>query len=465
MAERPDDPENPSNNDRLFRHVIESATGFAIFTLDPAGAVSTWNTGAERLLGFAEDEILGKSAAIIFTPEDRANRIPEFEMATALDSGRAEDERWHQRKDGSQFWGSGLMMSLGSGAEGFVKIMRDQTARRLAEERLARSEERFRGLVMNIPQLIFRTHANGERLWHSPQWESYTGLSEAASRDFGWLEAIHPEDRKPTLAAWSRAVELRGCDVEHRIRRASDGEYRWHQTRSEPVPETGIDAEWVGTSNDIHDLRALQDRQEVLLAELQHRSRNLLAVVHAMTRQTLRSSPTLEAFSAEFEGRLLALSRVQRLVSSCSRETVDLRSVIDAELLAHGGNGAGAISVDGPEVELPMSQIQTLALALHELVTNAVKYGAIGQEGARLSVRWAVEPAGAGRQVVLEWRESGVVMPDPTAPKRRGYGTELIERALPYQLKTETRFLFTPDGVHCTIIVPVEAEGAATGRP
>jgi PAS domain S-box-containing protein len=116
--------------------VLESASDYAIFTTDPAGLVTNWNAGAKNLLGWSEAEALGMDSRLIFTPEDRERGAPEAEMAKALAEGRAENERWHLRKDGSRFWGSGLLLPLrGTAAGGFLKVMRDETARREGDER------------------------------------------------------------------------------------------------------------------------------------------------------------------------------------------------------------------------------------------------------------------------------------------------------------------------------------------
>ena len=213
---------------------------------------------------------------------------------------------------------------------------------------------------------------------------------------------------------------------------------------------------------DIHDLRSVQDQQRVLVAELHHRTRNLLAVVQSIALQTLRTSASLEGFGDEFESRLQALSRVQGLLARADREAVDLRALVEAELEAHGDGGAdpGKVRVEGPPVALPAGFAQTLALALHELATNAVKYGALKQPAGRLVVTWAVE--GAGRRVLIEWWEGGVPMAEDAPPRRKGYGTELIEHALPYQLGAETRLEFGADGVRCAIVVPVETHRAGT---
>jgi PAS domain S-box-containing protein len=455
----------PGQPDRgeLFEQLVESATDFAIFTIDADGLITSWNIGSERVIGYSESEILSTTADVIFTQEDRAAGAPELERAKALREGRADDERWHLRKDGSVFWGSGLLMPLRRGG-GFLKIMRDRTEQHLAQARLAVSEERFRILATSIPQLVFRTRPSGARSWGSPQWEVYAGLSDADSREFGWLEAVHPDDRAATIEGWTHARRSRVYSVEHRIRRHADGAYRWHQTRALPaaIESGGREEEWVGTSTDIHELRGLQGRQQVLLAELQHRTRNLLALVQAIARRTLRGAGSFPEFIAVFENRLAALSRVQNLIASTRDDAIPLPAVIETELQAHIEGAQERISVAGPDIEIPTNAAQTLALAIYELATNAVKYGAIGQPQARLDVAWRVERQQKPVRVVLEWRESGVSMPDTTA-RRRGYGRELIERALPYQLGAETRIDFGATGVHCTIAVPMKGDSQREG--
>jgi PAS domain S-box-containing protein len=238
------------SSDELLRLVVESTTGFAIVSTDPRGLVTSWNVGAERLLGYAEDEIFGRSVDVIFVPEDRMVGAPDAERATAVAAGKAPDERWHLRKDGSRFWASGLLMPLADG-NGFVKIIRDLTDRRKAQERLEASEALFRLLATSIPQLVFRTKGNGERTWPSPQWIAFTGMPFDDNLGLGWLDAVHPDDRRTTMEAWNTARETGEYYAEHRIRRSTDGVFRWHQTQARPAADEGDDAaNWVGTSSD-----------------------------------------------------------------------------------------------------------------------------------------------------------------------------------------------------------------------
>jgi PAS domain S-box-containing protein len=449
------------SKEELFELVVQSSTDFAIFTMDANGMTTSWNLGAERLFGYAADEMLGRTSDVIFIPEDRAEGASKKERSEAHANGRAADERWHQRKDGSRFWASGLLMPLRGGDAGFVKITRDRTEQHQAGERLLESEQRFRLLATSIPQLVFLTRADGDRTWASPQWIAFTGLGFEASVGLGWLEAVHADDRVATQRAWQEARLKGEYYIEHRVRREADGEYLWHQTRAKPLEgQNGASSDWVGTMTDIDDLRGLQSRQTVLMAELQHRTRNLLSVVQSIANQTLRSSSTLEGFGTEFGSRLRALSRVQSLLARVEDQVIDLHALVTAELAAHSDSELTStkIRVAGPPVALPPTAAQALGLALHELTTNAVKYGALAQPTGKLEVTWELKAKKRTAEIALEWRESGVSMPAAGSPKRRGYGSELIERALPYQLSAKTQLEFGPDGVRCAILVPVSTE-------
>src|SRR5947209_601850 len=193
------------------------------------------------------------------------------------------------------------------------------------------------------------------------------------------------------------------------------------------------------------------------MAELQHRTRNLLSVVQAIANQTLRSSESLASFKSQFTSRLGAISRVQSLLSQVEHRAVDLHDLVTAELAAHSEPDLepNKIEVKGPAVALPATAAQAVGLALHELATNAVKYGALAHPGGRLEVRWELQEKKRIRELAINWSETGVSV---GTPKRKGYGRELIERALPYQLNAKTHLDFSPNGVRCEIVVPVQQE-------
>ena len=129
------------------RRIVENVVDYAIFTLDPDRSITGWSAGARAIFGFADEEVIGRPADLIFTPEDRQAGVPEQEAATARRDGRASDERWHIRKDGTRFFASGVLTSLGGEGAGFVKILRDLTDRKLMEDALRRSRDELESRV------------------------------------------------------------------------------------------------------------------------------------------------------------------------------------------------------------------------------------------------------------------------------------------------------------------------------
>ncbi|TGN49289.1 PAS domain S-box protein, partial [Paracoccus liaowanqingii] len=451
--------------------IVENARDYAIFTTDPEGVITDWWEGAEAVFGWSRAEAVGMDARVLFTAEDRDRGAPGTEMRLALTTGRAPEVRWHLRKDGSRVFIEGALTRLGTeaAATGFLKIGQDMTDRHRAADALQASKARLKSLVEGIPQLVWRACDKGLWTWVSAQWLDFTGQSPEDSFGSGWYAVVHPDDHAEVRRAWDAATKSGLLDVEYRIRRASDGAWIWHHSRSVPVRnEAGRIGEWLGTSTDVQALKELQEGQEVLVAELQHRTRNLIAVIRAISDKTARGSDGVADFRARFHDRLAALSRVQGLLSRLADpDRVTFDELIRAELAAMCGECERLTLRGPPGIRLRSSTVQTLAMALHELATNAVKYGALGQPQGRLDVRWSLDPSGEGARpwLHIDWRETGVTMPPPgTPPAHPGQGRELIERALPYQLNARTHYDLGPEGVHCTISLPVSAS-AGPGEP
>jgi two-component sensor histidine kinase len=208
-------------------------------------------------------------------------------------------------------------------------------------------------------------------------------------------------------------------------------------------------------------LRESQERLGSVVAELQHRTRNLISVVGTMAKGTLRTSKTFDDFIATFQDRLQVLGRAQGLLfRTQGGSTVTFDELIETELSAQSipVKESGPVTLEGPKgIPLRPRTVQSLAMALHELMTNAVKYGALKQPNARLTVRWREEAlAESGKRWLhLDWKESGVEMPPMgVTPQGSGRGRELIERVLPYQFDAQMTFAMEADGVHCTISLP-----------
>ncbi|MCJ2020040.1 PAS domain S-box protein [Methylobacterium sp. E-065] len=252
----------------LHERILDSATDYAIVATDPQGHVTRWNAGAERILGWTEAEMLGRSAEAFFTPEDRADGRLQTEMRLAIECGSAPDERWHQRKDGTRFWASGEKTPLRTDdgeTIGFLKILRDRTGQREAGAALQASERRYRSLVEVSPQVVWFGDADGNVTYCNAYWYDYTGLPPGEVGEASWMRAIHPEYREPTRAAWIAAARFgQAYEIEFPLRRA-DGQYRWFLSRARPVQdEAGILTSWVGTSLDIHERKVAEERFQTL---------------------------------------------------------------------------------------------------------------------------------------------------------------------------------------------------------
>jgi PAS domain S-box-containing protein len=381
----------------------------------------------------------------------RATRLTDFPAALRGPDGRPEERVFDTD------W-SPIRGEAGSIA-GVLQTLAEATDRRRAEARLRESEARHRLLIESWAQAVWETDANGVVIADSPSWRAYTGQTLKEWLGSGWLDAVHPDNRASAERQWREAVPAHGpFDAEYRLR-APGGGWRWTNVRAAPVLDAeGHVEKWVGMNIDIDArkraeaaLRESEARLQVVVSELQHRTRNLLAVVRSIARRSLALSPERQAFDV----RLALLGRVQGFLSQSETWSVPLYELVEAELAGVGEEKLGRTTVSGPPVELRGDKVQTIALALHELVTNAAKYGVLKQPQGRMAVTWRLEQGGdRAERLVLNWRESGMEMP-PGSPAHRGFGTTLLEEALPYQLGAEVSREFTPDGVHCTIILSI----------
>lgn len=203
----------------------------------------------------------------------------------------------------------------------------------------------------------------------------------------------------------------------------------------------------VVTFIDITQITQAEKRHRILITELQHRTRNLLALVQSIAFRTLGRGEPFDRLNS----RLTALSRVQELLSDGSLEAIDFAEIVRRELdaVGHGQH----VSVQGEPTFVSAECSQSLALALHELGTNAVKHGALKHAGGQLAVHWHTQTQDDGKTLVIDWLESG--LPTPPDAQRKGYGRELIEQALIFTLQARTTMDFQPDGLRCRIEVPL----------
>ena len=214
----------------------------------------------------------------------------------------------------------------------------------------------------------------------------------------------------------------------------------------------GSNGELLGFSSTVRDIterRRWEEQQKLMTRELVHRVKNSFAVIQSIARQTQRSTPEPDAFARAFNGRLAAMAASQDLLTERHWEGASLRDLVSSQLAPFAAGGERRVHIEGPDVTLAPPLAVPLGLALHELATNATKYGSLSRPGGVVMLCWTVENGAEGEQLSLSWREKGG--PAVTAPARRGFGTSLIERGLP-EARIERRF--EPDGLVCHIELP-----------
>jgi two-component system CheB/CheR fusion protein len=194
----------------------------------------------------------------------------------------------------------------------------------------------------------------------------------------------------------------------------------------------------------------------MLLAELQHRTRNLLGVIRSVARRTAETSDDLESFLTHFDGRLSAIARTHTTLTRSHEISACLDALILEEFLAAAG--AERVTLEGPDVQLSGKVAEAISLAVHELVTNALKYGALTTPKGRVHVSWTVSERGGRSLLALNWLETGVGVID-VQPRRIGFGRRLLEKALPYELGACTDLRFAPGGIQVSIEAPLPAAG------
>ncbi|WP_315760808.1 PAS domain S-box protein [Sphingomonas sp. Y38-1Y] len=408
-----------------YEAVFNSAVDYAIVVMDPDGRITDWNEGATRILGWAPDEICGQDLSAFFTPEDRAAGVPLREMDDALALGRGIDERWHLRRSGERFWANGEMMPLRdaeSRAIGFVKVLRDRTEARLIQEQLALKDERLQMALSAsgsvglwdwmVESDLLHGDDNFARLYGLDVEHTAAGLTMEE-----YQEHVVPEDIAP-LRERIRGVFERGEDFLVEYRLAIPGQtLRWVECKGRMVADAdGRPHRFSGTAVDVTARKTAEEQKHLLMQELSHRVKNTFAMVQAVVFQTMRGAdPEL---MDKLQSRLAALSRAHEVLLQESWSATTITALLD-RVLRREAEG-DRVELDGPEFEVKPDAALSLSLLLHEMATNATKYGALSAEDGRVSVAWRLED-GCFR---LCWDERGG--PPAQPPTRKGFGSKLI---------------------------------------
>lgn len=337
-----------------------------------------------------------------------------------------------------------------------IERSRSDRAREVAEHELRESDERFRLMSEQAPVMIWMSDESGKCLHLNKLLRDFWGVGDDNITAFDWSSTMHPEDAPEIARAMMEAMDNRtSVDLKGRYRDAQ-GRWRVLQTVARPRLSNGQFLGMIGVNTDITEReeveagrRQAEAHRELLVAELNHRVKNTLSVVLAIAHQTFKG--TADDAQDAFRGRLVSLARSHDLLTDSNWTQVGLRELAAGSLQMQDGDEA-RVSLQGPAVLLTPRQAVSLSMALHELFTNAMKYGALSNREGHVTLEWEWLDETPPR-LELRWQEHGG--PAVAPPTRSGFGSLLLQRSLKGDLNAEVTLDFDPEGLVCVIRAPL----------
>jgi PAS domain S-box-containing protein len=438
----------------------------------------TWNPETDEVivsdtmrdlfgLSLGERWQMSKQGFALVHPDDRDRYQAMVEGARHHHNGWHSEFRIIRPGDGKLAWleeRSDVAVDPETGQRRIDGLVWDITHRKKTELRLRESEERFRQFAEASSNAIWIRNAKTlDMEYVSPAIATIYGMEmESFLGDMQrWAALIVPEDREDTLKHIEQARQGNATIHEFRIQRPSDLSFRWIRNTDFPLRDAHGQIQRVGgIAEDITDTKLTIEHQAVLLAELQHRVRNIMAIIQSITARTAKNVDSVADYASLMAGRLYTLARVQTLLTRGANVGIGISTLVHDELNAQAQHEE-QFDANGPDVILSPKAAEILTLAVHELTTNALKYGALATSSGRIRIHWAVIEKHGAPWLSFDWSETAAPeRPVPSAPHRRGFGSELIEARIPYELNGSGRMSIEPRGARCHLEFPLK-EGAS----
>jgi PAS domain S-box-containing protein len=324
------------------------------------------------------------------------------------------------------------------------------------EAALEASEGKLRVLTDAMPQMIWSTLPDGHHDYYNARWYEFTGVPYGSTDGEGWNDMFHPEDRERAWARWRHSLETgEPYEIEYRLRHHS-GQYRWTLGRALPVRNAaGAITRWIGTCTDIDDAKRNAALTELISRELSHRIKNIFAVISGLIGISAPKTGEAGRYAKEISGRIAALGRAHNFARPHGPESAALQSygglhgLLSELMLPYDRTDGQRFSITGEDIEVSDRSATPLALLIHELATNAVKYGALLTDDGRIDIKTRHE----GSDLILEWHEQGGP-PIDGEPTETGFGTQLADISIVSQLGGTLERSWMRDGLIVTVTLP-----------
>jgi PAS domain S-box-containing protein len=460
----------------ILQRAIFNSANFSSIATDAKGVIQIFNVGAERMLGYTAAEVMNKITPVdIFDPQEVVARAKELsdEFATPITPGfealvfkatrGIEDiyELTYIHKDGSRFPAVVSVTALRDAQDtiiGYLLIGTDNTARKLVEAEQKKLDQRLRdqqfytrSLIESNIDALMTTDPSGIITDVNKQMESLTGC--ARDELIGAPFKNYFTDPERAEAGIKLALSEKKITDYELTARARDGKETVVSYNATTFYDRGRALQGVfAAARDVTERKEDEAKLHFLMRELAHRSKNLLAVIQAMARQTARYSDSTASFLEKFNARLQALSASHDSMAQEEWQNASLADLVRLQLGPYLDRSEPQVSVEGPIVLLKADAAQNLGFALHELTTNAAKYGALSVPEGRVSIAWRWLSEADGNGIELSWVESGG--PAVEMPARRGFGSMVIERNLARELDSKIELAFLAEGLQCKIPFP-----------
>ena len=453
-----------------FRATFEqAAVGIAHVGLD--GRWIRVNQRLCEILGYTQEELSGLTFQSITHPEDLQNDLDQLGRLLAGEVDTYTMEKRYFRKDGPAFWAE-LTVSVARDARGrpahLISVVQDISQRHEAESALRAAEERLSLAAKASGLGVWEWDLGSGDVYHSARAKQICGFGPDEEITYEKLTAqVHPEDighvQDETRKAFDPAIRQTSA-FEYRIVRP-DGAVRWLRALGDTVfesgPEGAVATRYIGTLEDITERKQSQERLNLLAREVDHRANNLLAVIQGVV--SLSTGDRDPELRRVLLGRIAALGHAHKLLAEGRWAGADLMRLVEEELRPYGLDVPGRVVLEGPRCSLSPAQAQAMGMALHELATNAAKYGSLSSSSGTVAIRWTCD----ARELDLQWTEQGG--PSVRPPRRQGLGSRILERAFDPPIAGEVTREWPAEGQRCRIRMPLEdgqpSRPAATSSP